>query len=119
MIRRSVVLPQPDGPRKQTNSPGSTERLTPRRAMKPPNFLAIPSSATAAGRAASAMATYHLEDARAVALGLVPADAVGEQEVVEGPRPQRRDIAERPVAGDHEGRHAFGAGQREPMPAQR
>ena len=28
MARSSVVLPQPDGPRKAKNSPGSIERLT-------------------------------------------------------------------------------------------
>src|SRR5215510_1125472 len=50
MIRRRVVLPQPDGPRKQMNSPGATVRLTPRRAMKRPNFLAMPSRASAGGR---------------------------------------------------------------------
>src|SRR3970282_2202469 len=51
MMRRSVVLPHPLGPRKQTNSPGLTARVTLRRATNWPNFLPMPSSATAGGRA--------------------------------------------------------------------
>src|ERR671923_2340151 len=48
MIRRSVVLPQPEGPRKQTSSPGSTDRLTSRSATKPPKCLETPSTLSAA-----------------------------------------------------------------------
>src|ERR671923_1451235 len=47
MMRRSVVLPQPEGPRKQTSSPCATERLTSRRATKPPKVLQTPSTARA------------------------------------------------------------------------
>ncbi len=36
MARRSVVLPQPEGPRKQTNSPSLTSSDTSRRAWKLP-----------------------------------------------------------------------------------
>src|SRR4051812_27052966 len=39
MIRRSVVLPQPEGPRKQTNSPLRMPRSMPCRATKAPNSL--------------------------------------------------------------------------------
>src|SRR6185312_16710871 len=44
MIRKSVVLPQPDGPRKQTNSPSSTARLTPSSAVTAPKRLRMPAS---------------------------------------------------------------------------
>ena len=36
IARSSVVLPQPDGPRKETNSPAATARLTPPSASKLP-----------------------------------------------------------------------------------
>ena len=39
MMRRSVVLPQPEGPRKQMSSPARTARLTSFRATKLPNSL--------------------------------------------------------------------------------
>src|SRR5438477_439616 len=48
MIRSSVVLPQPLGPRKQTNSPSPTSSVTRSRATTAPNRLAMPSRATAA-----------------------------------------------------------------------
>ena len=38
-MRSSVVLPQPEGPRKQMSSPGCTARLTPFSATKLPNSL--------------------------------------------------------------------------------
>ena len=44
MMRRSVVLPQPDGPRKHTNSPCATSSRMSRRAMKAPKSLRMPSS---------------------------------------------------------------------------
>src|SRR5687767_7603335 len=44
MMRRSVVLPHPEGPRKQTNSPCATSSRMSRSAMKAPNSLRIPSS---------------------------------------------------------------------------
>src|SRR5512132_1023528 len=119
MMRSSVVFPQPDGPRKHTNSPGSTDRLTPRSAMNTPNFLAMPSRATAAGRVGSAMLRHHLEEARAVALGLVRPDAVGEEQVVHRARLEEGDVAQRPVARHHEGRDSLRAGQAEPMPPER
>src|SRR6185369_11778826 len=40
-IRSSVVLPQPEGPRKQTNSPCRIPRLTSCRAVKAPKSLRI------------------------------------------------------------------------------
>jgi hypothetical protein len=49
-MRSSVVLPQPLGPRKQTNSPSATVSETPRSATTAPKRLATPSSATAGGR---------------------------------------------------------------------
>src|SRR6476659_7592158 len=39
MIRSSVVLPQPEGPRKQTNSPLRMPRSISCRAVKPPKSL--------------------------------------------------------------------------------
>ena len=36
MARSSVVLPQPEGPRKQTNSPSAISRLISPRAVKSP-----------------------------------------------------------------------------------
>src|SRR5215831_19654826 len=126
MIRRSVVFPHPLGPRKHTNSPGATASVTPCRATKPPNFLAMPSRATAAGRAPSltgrrplAPAGHHLEEARAVALGLVGADAVGQLQLAEVPRPQRRDVAERAVAGHNERGDALRARHLEAVAAER
>src|SRR5713226_3530001 len=50
MMRKSVVLPHPLGPRKQTNSPEPTDSVMLWRATNWPNFLAMPSSATAGGR---------------------------------------------------------------------
>src|SRR5215208_6575846 len=47
MMRSSVVLPQPDGPRRQTNSPWLTARLTSRRATKLPKCFETPSTASA------------------------------------------------------------------------
>src|SRR5258706_2813484 len=44
MMRSSVVLPHPDGPRKQTNSPCATSRRMSRSAVKAPKSLRIPSS---------------------------------------------------------------------------
>ena len=39
MARSSVVLPHPDGPRKQTNSPSWISSEMSSRAVKAPNFL--------------------------------------------------------------------------------
>ena len=39
MARSSVVLPQPDGPRKQTNSPGKISREMSFSAVNAPNCL--------------------------------------------------------------------------------
>src|SRR5262245_61702798 len=47
MMRSSVVLPQPEGPSRQTNSPWATDRLTSRSAEKPPKSLETPSTPTA------------------------------------------------------------------------
>src|SRR5437868_1515404 len=44
MMRSSVVLPQPEGPRKHTSSPRFTSRLTPLSATKAPNSLRISAS---------------------------------------------------------------------------
>src|SRR4051812_45153835 len=41
ITRRVVVLPQPDGPSKQTTSPAATERLASLTAVKAPNRLVI------------------------------------------------------------------------------
>ncbi len=43
MARKSVVLPQPDGPRKQTNSPRLTSRSMSFRAVKVPKRFDKPS----------------------------------------------------------------------------
>src|SRR5687768_2441571 len=48
MMRSSVVLPQPEGPSRQTNSPWATDRLTSRRATKAPKCLETPSTLSAA-----------------------------------------------------------------------
>src|SRR5262245_48585075 len=48
-MRSSVVLPQPLGPRKHTNSPSWTTRDTPPMATTLPNFLATSLSSTAGG----------------------------------------------------------------------
>src|SRR4029450_6277702 len=39
IIRKSVVLPEPEGPSSATNSPVSTLKLTPLSAAKSPNFF--------------------------------------------------------------------------------
>ena len=39
MMRSRVVLPQPEGPRKQTNSPSAISSEMSSRAVKPPNFF--------------------------------------------------------------------------------
>src|SRR5262245_19472548 len=54
MMRSSVVLPQPDGPSRQTNSPCATDRLTSRSAEKPPKFLETPSTLSAEALRAAA-----------------------------------------------------------------
>ncbi len=41
IMRRVVVLPQPLGPRKETNSPGSTDRLKSSTAVVAPKVLAM------------------------------------------------------------------------------
>ncbi len=53
MILSKVVLPQPDGPRKQTSSPEATDRSTERNATKVPKFLSMPSRRKASARADS------------------------------------------------------------------
>src|SRR5438309_8986032 len=50
MMRSSVVLPHPDGPRKHSSSPGWTSRLTPFSAANSPNSLRIPESSRKAMR---------------------------------------------------------------------
>ena len=60
MQRSSVVLPQPEGPRKQMNSPSATLKLTSVRARKPPKSLLTPSSCRnppLAGLASAVMTT--------------------------------------------------------------
>ena len=39
IMRSVVVLPQPDGPSRQTTSPAATDRSASRTAVKSPNFL--------------------------------------------------------------------------------
>ncbi len=39
MMRKSVVLPEPDGPNSATSEPCGTSRLTSSSAVKVPNFL--------------------------------------------------------------------------------
>src|SRR5688500_14592137 len=48
MMRSSVVLPQPEGPRRQTNSPWATASVTSRKATKAPKCLETPSTLSAA-----------------------------------------------------------------------
>src|SRR5207247_11256009 len=50
MMRSSVVLPHPDGPRKHSSSPGWTSRLTPFSAANSPHSLRIPESSRKAMR---------------------------------------------------------------------
>jgi hypothetical protein len=44
IMRKVVVLPQPEGPRNDTNSPASTLRLTPRTTWLAPKPFCRPSS---------------------------------------------------------------------------
>ncbi len=41
IMRRVVVLPQPEGPSRQTTSPAATDRSASRTAVKSPNVLVI------------------------------------------------------------------------------
>src|SRR5947207_13859697 len=52
MMRSNVVLPHPEGPRKQTNSPSATVSETSASATTLSNFLAIETSSTAGVTAA-------------------------------------------------------------------
>src|SRR5215468_916394 len=47
IIRRHVVLPEPDGPSIEKNSPSRTSRSTPSTAVTVPNRLTMPSMRTA------------------------------------------------------------------------
>ena len=58
MIRSNVVLPQPDGPRKQTSSPASIVRSIDFSATKVPKVLFMPSSRTAAEEACGEITFY-------------------------------------------------------------
>src|SRR5262245_24679557 len=53
MMRRSVVLPQPEGPINETNSPGATARSTPASAWTSPSAVSkvrqTPRASTAGG----------------------------------------------------------------------
>src|SRR5690242_11966438 len=46
IIRSVVVLPQPEGPRSETNSPGASARLKSATASKSPKRLPMPMSAS-------------------------------------------------------------------------
>src|SRR6516225_1954142 len=61
----SVVLPEPFGPMSPNRSPAFTERLTPLRAVKPPNRLTRPSTSSRAPAIASvaSQAAHEAEDA--------------------------------------------------------
>jgi hypothetical protein len=48
IILSVVVLPQPEGPSRQTNSPSPISRLRSETAVKSPNFLVTPSNLTEA-----------------------------------------------------------------------
>src|SRR6267378_392449 len=50
-VRRVVVLPQPEGPRRVKNSPGATSSDTPSSARVAPYRFSRPRSATSAARA--------------------------------------------------------------------
>ena len=54
ITRSSVVLPQPEGPRKQTSLPLSTSSETASSAVKAPKRLVTPSTRRWMGRAAAA-----------------------------------------------------------------
>ena len=94
MIRKSVVLPQPLGPRKQTSSPGSMASVTSRSATKRAELLGDalegdrrrPRGHTRSfrDRRRGRLGRHHLEEARAVALRLVAADAVRALQLVAG-----------------------------------
>src|SRR5262245_34065713 len=75
-ILSSVVLPQPEGPSRQTNSPWATERLTSPSATKGPKCLATPSTLSALlGFCFGVIALFPLrQDALAVLRG--PAEVV-------------------------------------------
>ena len=53
MTRRSVVLPQPEGPRKHTSLPLSTSSDTSSRAVNAPKRLVMPWTLRWTGRAAA------------------------------------------------------------------
>src|SRR5215212_6253865 len=92
MMRRRVVLPQPEGPRKQTNSPLRMPRSISWRAVKAPNSLRMRRSSRNAselmremegmrpGRAASRLSPFF--GLAVVALGPFVQDALA---VVRGP----------------------------------
>src|ERR1700730_17238134 len=66
MMRRSVVLPEPDGPSSAINSPELTSRLTLSRAVKAPNRLVTSCKAIFMGSLLVPRAAFqhHLGDQR-------------------------------------------------------
>ncbi|OQB88755.1 MAG: hypothetical protein BWX86_02605 [Verrucomicrobia bacterium ADurb.Bin122] len=49
IMRKSVVFPQPDGPRRVRNSPARTSKLTLSTAVKPPKRFVTPDISIIAG----------------------------------------------------------------------
>src|SRR5436189_5043743 len=75
MMRSSVVLPHPEGPRKQTNSPCATSSRMSRSALKAPKSLRIPSSRRKTG-APCVTPLFPRLRFRVVALGPLGEDAL-------------------------------------------
>src|SRR5579884_1366382 len=67
MMRRKVVLPQPEGPSRTMNSPSATVRLMPSTAVTSPNFLVMSLVNTAAMRPPGVRGVVHLPGRSAVA----------------------------------------------------
>ncbi|MFD7827695.1 hypothetical protein [Kitasatospora sp. NPDC059803] len=73
-MRSTVVLPDPDGPSIEKNSPGLTSRSIPSTALTTPNALLTPDNATAPGTSGR---PAEQPDARSGGLGEGLADGLG------------------------------------------
>src|SRR5216683_530494 len=139
IIRRVVVLPHPEGPRRVSSSPGRTSRLTSRTAYTSPltrwsKRLATPSSLMATGERSATEYARDLDAARGLEPSERPADARhhdeddGDDEDGEGGRRAERELRhvlenahrdERPVDRHEEDGRAdrgHGADEHDPEP---
>ena len=93
MILNSVVLPEPEGPSKATNSPLRTERLTSVKAAKVAH-LKTPHPGSAAAKTAAA--TNHAKPA-AVATVAKPKSATGQDAQLAQPAPAQQAASAPPA----------------------